>query len=257
MKRTVQSIGSAACLTVFLSPTGCASDGPAAPVKTKPVETSRSADVTPSPTQSATPELNVPKIRDNLVVNEVVMDELGQLAKFGGDGDLAAVRAKACKEFQANNPLGGEFGAPSRTDKVEAVEARYEAKQVLWRAYVSDKFRDDQWREDISAASILDGVNSCLTNNVASKGVDFTDTAFFNAIADDKPLPATTTSPKEHSFKDPSEGYVCTSYMTATVEGQAPADVWRRFLWNETTQDWDITHEQVENPYNLSWKGLQ
>lgn len=257
MKRTVQSIGSAACLVVFLSLTGCASDDMSAPVGTKPVETSRPADVTPSPTPSAAPESNVPKIRDNWVVNEAAMDELGQLAKFGGDGDLATVRAKACTEFQAKNPLGDEFGTPSRTDKVEAVEARYEAKQALWRAYVSDKFREDQWREDISAATILDGVSSCLANNVTSKGADFTDTAFFNAIADDKPLPAVTTSPKEYSFKDPSEGYVRTSYVTVAVEGQAPTEVWRRFLWNEATQDWDITHEQIENPYNLGWKGLQ
>ena len=83
---------------VFLSLAGCTSNGAAAPVDTKPVETSRPAEVTPKLTQSAAPKSNVPKIRDNWVVNEAAMDELGQPAKFGGDGDLTAVRAKACTD---------------------------------------------------------------------------------------------------------------------------------------------------------------
>lgn len=223
------------------------------PSETPSATTSPTEKPSESPSETPTnPESKVPKIRENWKVNEAALEKLGSLAKYGGEGDLAAVRAEVCTEFFANNPLGDNFPAPTSSDKVEAVEARFEAKQQLLRDYISDKFRDDQWRTDVNAADMLTGVQSCVTNGVDSKGA--TDAGYIDAVVDDKPLSTVTTSPKEYSFKDPSEGYVRTSYVSVAVEGQTPADVWRRFLWNEKTQDWDITNEQAENPYNLGWK---
>jgi len=191
-------------------------------------------------------------MRGSWNINRAALEKLGRVVESPRTGDLKSARAEVCREFLANNPPEGNLEAPSRLDALSAVEARFEAKQHLFIAYVSDVVRSGA--QGIAESYELSGVQSCLTNGIDAVG---SDTAFLlGFISEDKALPVATTSAKEYSLKDTSVDIVRTSYVTVSVEGQAPADVWRRYVWNEDTKDWDITNEQTENPYNLGWKGL-
>lgn len=242
------AIGAVVAGTLVLS--GCTTQ---APVVNPSVTASPSQK--PSEQPSATPatsqvfESKVPRIRDNWVVNRAALEELGSLVRSANPGDPDAMRAEVCAEFLANNPLDGDFGAPTRSDQVEVVEARFEAKQQLLRAYISDVYRNGT-RAD-SDYDLLAGVASCLINSVAVQGSHTGDS--LRVIGVDGVLPSITTSPKEYSIKDRNYGFARTAFVTVTVEGRGSADLWRRFLWKDATQDWDITNEQVENPYNLGW----
>lgn len=237
--------------------TACGDNAGAEPQPTATEQTTEAPKPTPTetttPSETQAPVSEVPKTRENWVVNEAALINLFKVKQGLATGDYETLRAEACNEFFANNPLNGDFGTPDRRDSISDVESRFEARQQLFLDYVSDKYREDRWRTDVDASHLIGGVRLCVNNGVEVTGS--TNSVYGDAVIDDKPLPTVTTEQLEYPFADTDlMSFDRASYVTTTVEGQAPKTVWRRHLWSDVAQDWYITNEQTESFRDYGWK---
>lgn len=252
-KRRVLLPLAAAALGVSLL-AGCAGASEPAPDPTQTETSSPEPTETEEPANPETPVSDVEKTREWNITPEFErkLEQLGLLSQGIGEGDIHIVRTEVCNELLANNPLEGDFGPASPSDDAETVERRFEAKQQLLRDYISDRFRDDQWRSDVNAADMLAGARLCLTNGLPSKGSSSDD--YGPALDNDTPVPSVTTRldyAAGHEYDDRGFRWVT---VTVAVEGQEIGEpLHRRHQWNHLTNDWDLINEQTENPGMGGW----
>lgn len=240
----------------FLGLSACSSEADAKPKPTQTAQVAEESAPKPSKTTSAEPDVfvtKVDKIRDWSISAELKANliQLGILSQGAGQGDFDIVRTETCNQLHESNPFLAEFGPASPSDSAEAVELRYQAKQQIFRDYVSDVFRVGGG-ESFDSSDALSGMVTCLSGGLRAKGISSND--WMAEILDDEPLPTVTTRIDHaagHEYDD--RGFRWTT-VTVAIEGRDIGEpVHRRHQWNHLTKDWDLINEQTNNPGNGGW----